>query len=83
MGAPLFSIQKGALNGAVWDGKYGHQPTFRKGKRNKEGRFEKDENGKQLYSDFYNQNDLWDLVFIVTALHDWMVKNPAPKDEEF
>ena len=80
---PLYSVNKGALSGSVWEGKYGYQPSIKKAKRTKEGKYVKDEDGKQEYTDFYNQNDLWDLVFVAGALHDWMVNNPAPKDEEF
>jgi hypothetical protein len=83
MSQPLFTINKGAISGVIWDGKYGPQPSFRKAKRNKEGKFEKDENGKQVYTDFYNMNDLKDIEFVVHELHHWMVFNPQDKKEEF
>ncbi len=82
MPGPLFSINSGAISGAVWTGKYGYQPNVKKAKRSKEGKFEKDENGKQVYSDFYNKNDMLNLSFVAGELYSWLVNNPEPKKED-
>ena len=78
---PLFSINSGAISGSIWEGKYGYSPAIKKAKRNKEGKYEKDEDGKQIYSDFYNKNDLINLQFVAGELYSWMIKNPEVKDE--
>lgn len=82
MAGPLFSINSGAISGAVWSGKFGYQPSVKKAKRSKEGKFEKDENGVQIYSNFYNRNDMLNLAFVAGELYTWLVNNPEPKEDE-
>lgn len=79
---PLYSVNSGAISGAVWTGKFGPQPSIRKAKRSKEGKFEKDENGKQVYTDFYGKNDLLNVAFVANALYNFMVAMPPEKKEE-
>ncbi len=82
MAGPLKSVNSGAIQGAIWDGKYGYQPSVKKAKRSKDGKFEKDENGKQIYSDFYNKNDMLNLAFVAGELYSWLVNNPEPKKDD-
>jgi len=79
---PLYSVSSGAISGAVWPGKFGPQPSIKKAKRNKEGKYEKDENGKQVYTDFIGKNDLLHYSFVAISLYNWMVANPEEKKTE-
>lgn len=76
MAAPLISIQSGAIQGCVWPGNFGPMPTIKKAKRSKDGKYVKDENGKQEYSDFYNFNDLKDVAIVAQELYGWKIFNP-------
>jgi len=82
MALPLFSINSGAIQGAVWDGKYGPQPSIRKAKRNKEGKYEKNEEGKQVYTEYYSKNDLLNVAYVANALYDYMSKMPKETENK-
>jgi hypothetical protein len=82
MAKPLFSVNSGAIQGAIWSGQWGPQPSIKKAKRTKEGKFEKDEDGKQIYTDFYSKNDLLSLSYVAGALYDWLLKNPDVKNPD-
>jgi hypothetical protein len=82
MAGPLFSINSGAVQGAIWKGEYGLQPSIKKAKRDKTGKFLKDADGKQIYTDFYNKNDLLSLSYVAGALYDWLLKNPDVKNPD-
>jgi len=79
---PLFSVSSGAISGAVWSGQYGPQPSIKKAKRTKEGKFEKDENGKQVYTEYYGKADMLHVAFVATSLYNWMTNNPEEKKTE-
>ena len=80
--APEFSVNSGAIQGAVWDGKYGLTPSIKKAKRTKEGTYVKDDAGKQVYSDFYNKNDLINVSFVAMELYRYMLNNDVKKEPE-
>ena len=82
MAAPLFSINSDAISGAVWEGKYGPQPSIKKAKRDKTGTYEKDADGKQVYTDFYSKRDLLNVAFVATSLYNFMVNYKEDKQEE-
>lgn len=81
MPRPEFSIKSGAIDGAVWDGKYGLTPSIKKAKRTKEGKYIKDDEGKQVYTDFYNKNDLLNLSFVAGELYRYMLANKREEKE--
>ena len=82
MAQPLFSISSDAIQGACWQGKFGPQPSIRKAKRDKTGKYEKDENGKQIYSDFYSKRDLLHVAFVATSLYNFMANYKEDKQED-
>jgi hypothetical protein len=81
MAQPLFSISSGAISGAVWEGKFGPQPSIKKAKKTKEGKFEKDENGKQVYTEYYGKADMLHVAFVATALYNFLVNHKEVKTE--
>lgn len=72
MAAPAYSVKSGNINGAIWDGKYGLTPSIKKPKRTKEGVYVKDDDGKQVYTDFFNKNDLLHLSYVARKLYDYL-----------
>ena len=77
---PVYQIKSGGVEGCVWESKYGLQPSIKKPKKTKDGKFVK-EDGKQVYTDFYNVNDLLNIEYIARRLRDYILDHQEKKDE--